>query len=142
MSAKKVAKKLPAKKQPKKVVKKAPVKKVPVKKVPAKKTAKKAAKHVEEPQTPVSVINPPKPDFVVQRTWDDTDNQALQSFKRFVTAANAGNVDRDIVFIKGVAMYEIAIYDHMRINVINTFLFSDENCAKEAIRYTNTLDKP
>ena len=148
------AKKVPAKKQPKKVAKKV-AKKSPAKKVAtkaAKKTApasidqrtfngkKKASKKPEEVQAPSQdVVNPPPPPIVLNRTWDDMDNQQLQAFRRFIHAGNAGQVDRDINFIKASKGYEVNVYDKQLVGIINTFIFSDENAAKEAVRLAEAL---
>lgn len=165
MAAKKVTKKAPAKKvakkQPKKVAAKAPEKKVAKKaatKTAPKKVDKKEApakidqrtfngrkKKAEvkaEVQAPTKdVVNPPPPVVVLQRTWDDPDNQQLQTFRRFVNAGNAGQVDREINFIKASKGYEVNVYDKLLVTIINTFIFSDENAAKEAIRYAEALNK-
>lgn len=71
---------------------------------------------------------------------DSFDLNELKRLKRVVTPENSFRLDRDIHRLKDMNMYELHFYDPLQVTIINTFQFSDEDAAKIAAAYADSLD--
>lgn len=70
------------------------------------------------------------------------DQNELKRVKRILNRGNSHCLDRDLHKLKGDfgGLIELHLYDPLQINIINTFLFRDEDGAKHAIAYAEAMD--
>ena len=68
------------------------------------------------------------------------DTEELRRFKRLITIRNAADIDREISRLREMSMYEVNLYDpHHRATIINSFVFTTEDAAKEAVQHARKI---